>query len=115
MAKIQLIRGMRVYISGPIKGYRLYERKETFRRVQRELVQSGLVGVNPFENGLPDHFDDEEHLRADLRMLLDCHGILMLDGWEKSAGARLELLVACQCGLDVIMDGDTIVTGEEDD
>lgn len=104
MVKIALVRGQRVYISGPIKGYELNERKQEFACKQRELIMRGLLVVNPFENGLPDYYPDEQHLRADLKMLLDCDAILMLRGWEKSAGARLELLVASQCGIQIIFD-----------
>ena len=115
MARIELNEGQRVYISGPIKGHLMYERKEAFRKQQRELIQCGLVGVNPFENGVPSHYPDEQHLREDLKLLLGCDAILMMDGWEKSVGARLELLVACHCGIKVITDSDTIVVNECDD
>lgn len=104
----QLTRGSRVYISGPIRGYELEERKETFRCAQMALLGMGLVGVNPFENGLPDNRPDEEHLRMDLKMLLDCDAILMLDGWGKSVGARLELSVACHCGMPVMHTRDSL-------
>ena len=114
--QIELTRGQRVYISGPIKGYELNERKQEFACKQRELIMRGLLVVNPFENGLPDYYPDEQHLRADLKLLLGCDAILMLSGWEKSAGARLELLVASQCGIQVIFDkADVLAVRNGDD
>lgn len=41
------------------------------------------------------------HLKADIAELLRCDAIVMLRDWEHSAGARLELMVAAQCGLPV--------------
>lgn len=112
MARIELREGQRVYISGPIKGYELSERKEAFRRVQRQLMRKGLTTVNPFENGVPDYYPDDVHLREDLKLLLGCDGIRMLEGWEKSVGARLELLVACHVGIKVIHEDDDIIVNE---
>lgn len=47
-----------------------------------------------------------EHWRAcmrnDIKVLVDCDGISLLPGWERSRGARLELHVASELGLDVI-------------
>lgn len=118
MAQIELVMGQRVYISGPIKGYELNERKEEFACKQRELIMRGLLAVNPFKNGLPDYAPDEEHLRADLKLLLGCDAILMLRGWEKSVGARFELLVASQCGIRILFDKYdqlTVLDGDDDD
>ena len=112
MATIELSEGQRVYISGPIKGYGLDERKKTFLKKQRKLIRGGLTAVNPFENGVPDYYPDEYHLREDLKLLLRCDAILMLDGWEKSVGARLELLVACHVGIMVIRENDVVVVKE---
>lgn len=40
-------------------------------------------------------------MRADIHVLTDCDGILMLRGWEQSKGAKLEFDVATSCGLEV--------------
>lgn len=56
---------------------------------------------NPFENGLPQTADWREHMRVDIRALVDCDSIYMLKGWELSKGAKLELDVASSCGIPV--------------
>lgn len=93
----------KVYISGPIAGYDLEERKLAFLKVQHMLESKGCVPVNPFDNGIPDDAHWRLHMRADIRMLLDCHDIYMMPGWELSKGCKLELDVASSCGIDVIL------------
>lgn len=41
--------------------------------------------------------------KEDFEVLLTCDGIAMLPGWEKSSGARAELLVAQFCGLSLYL------------
>jgi len=41
------------------------------------------------------------HLKADIEALVQADCIVMLRGWEHSAGARLELSVAAACALPV--------------
>jgi len=41
-------------------------------------------------------------MRADIRALLECDAIYMLRGWEQSAGARCEHLVAAMCGIEIM-------------
>lgn len=95
----------RVYISGAIAHHDLQERKEAFGRAARFLDLKGYEPVNPFDNGLPDEADWREHMRADLEMLLRCDCIYMLQGWELSKGARLELEVAVSTGIRVLFEG----------
>ena len=42
-------------------------------------------------------------MRLGLRGLLDCDEIVMLPGWERSRGARLEHLVAVELGMTVTL------------
>lgn len=42
------------------------------------------------------------HLKADLGMLVTCDYIMMLIGWEASAGALLEMQVAARCGIPIL-------------
>lgn len=41
------------------------------------------------------------HLKADIRNMLMCKGIVLLAGWHVSQGAQLEMQVASHCGLEV--------------
>lgn len=91
----------KIYLSGPISGFFLEERICTFRHVAEMVEKVGHQPVNPFDNGLPHDAEYQDHMKADIKMLLGCDGILMLPDWEQSAGAQLELRVAIACGLEL--------------
>ncbi|MGN0875359.1 MAG: DUF4406 domain-containing protein [Akkermansia sp.] len=92
----------KVYISGPITGYNLHERRHTFNQAANLLRSQGHQPVNPFDNGLDPSCDYSDHMRADLRLLLDCDAILQLPDWQMSAGAQLEHEVAHACRLEIL-------------
>lgn len=102
----------RIYISGPVAHYDLDERISTFAQMQdaieTHLRNAGFEAlvINPFCNGVPQSKPWQEHMKVDLKMLLNCDIIYMMHGWEKSKGCKLELDVASSAGLHVIV-GDT--------
>lgn len=91
----------KIYISLPITGYSLKEQQSYAVGVQWWLEKQGFQAVNPFENGIPADASTEAHYKADLHLLTDCDGILLLEGWRKSKGCRLEHKVALACGLNI--------------
>lgn len=93
--------GKRIYISGAIAHHDIAERMRAFLRAAEYIKGQGGTPVNPFDNGVPVNADWREHMRADIHVLTDCDGILMLRGWEQSKGAKLEFDVATSCGLEV--------------
>lgn len=90
-----------IYVSGPMSGL-LNLNMEAFNDAEDRLRKAGWadirnparLAVNEYEN-LPRSL----YLRSDLRQLLDCQAILLLRGWEKSKGARLEALIADEVGI----------------
>ena len=94
---------MTVYISGPITGVDNYN--ENFIMAERALQYSGYDTVMPVTIGaaLKSKLKREptwaEYMREDIKALMDCDGIYMLDGWEKSSGARLEEHIAVRIGI----------------
>ena len=99
-----MIKNKKVYISGAIAHYDVEERKQAFLTASENLKSMGLSPVNPFENGLLESSHWREHMRVDIGMLLNCSYIYMLDGWELSKGAKLELDVASSCGIEVLFE-----------
>lgn len=94
----------KIYISGAIAHHDLQERKKAFAHAECYLDLKGYEPVNPFNNGLPDDAHWREHMRADIALLLQCDCIFMLQGWELSKGAKLELDVASSCGIEVLFE-----------
>ena len=99
-----MIMSKKVYISGAIAHYDLKERMATFSHAAEYLRKRGYEPVNPFDNGLSEESHWREHMRADISMLMNCDYIYMLQGWELSKGAKLELDVASSCGIKVLFE-----------
>lgn len=84
-----------VYISGPMSGYPDFN-YPAFREAEKRLIQKGQKRVvSPAQDSLvvgnvPWH----ECLKLALTQMMDCDGVVLLEGWEKSKGAQLEVHVA---------------------
>lgn len=70
-----------------------------FTACAKALREQGHTVVNPAEHfggdrGLPRH----KYLAADVVALLGCGGIVLLQGWGASEGARLEAQIALDRG-----------------
>lgn len=89
----------KVYISGPISGHDIEERRKEFARVKATLEHNGYEVFNPMENGLGQDASTSDHMKTDIRALIDCDCIYMMQKWNHSAGCQTELLVASACGL----------------
>lgn len=88
---------MKCYISLPITGYDLAERRETAAKIEARLQQLGFETVNPLSKDLPDDAPYSEHMRQDLKLLLDCDTIYLAEGWQDSKGCRFEADIAEVC------------------
>lgn len=93
---------MKVYISGPISGLPYEKVEKAFSKAEIRLQEQGYEVVNPLNNGLPRESTWNEHMRADIKLLLDCDAIYMLNGWEYSKGASLEYDLAIDLGFKLI-------------
>lgn len=91
----------RLYLSGPMTG-RPGLNFPAFHAEAARLRALGYLVVNPAEITPDPAADWHACMRADLRALLGCDAICLLDGWETSAGAHLELHVAHRVGLEVL-------------
>lgn len=90
-----------VYLSAPISGYDINERRETFERVENELKKLGYKVLSPMKNGLSQDEPTSRHMKRDIILLLQADAIFLMTGWNRSAGCLTELNVATAIGLDV--------------
>lgn len=85
----------RVYISGPITGYDLQERRAAFSRAAEYIIREGGHPVNPLELGSdPGLMDYAAHMGTDIAALLRCDTVMFLPGWQNSDGCTPELAAA---------------------
>lgn len=62
----------KIYLSGPISGYDIGERRKMFRKKKVELEKQGWKVCNPMENGLPADAGTNAHMKRDFELLLTC-------------------------------------------
>ena len=90
---------MKVYISGPMTGLPEFN-YPAFFDAEKLVESAGYASLNPARalNG-ENHHAREAYMRADIAMVCEADGILLLPDWHKSRGARLEVQIASELGL----------------
>jgi hypothetical protein len=91
----------RIYVSGPMSGMPDFN-FPAFDHAALRLRKEGWKVVNPADKGIVEGWEWEDYLRHDVKEVCDCDAIYMLEGWDESAGACLELAVAEGLGLEVL-------------
>jgi|7_EtaG_2_1085326.scaffolds.fasta_scaffold360276_2 hypothetical protein len=93
-----------VYISGPITGS--LQAGCCFKKAQEWLSNQGHTVLNPMDIPEPqDNLKNEDlwvyYMKKALALLVDADSIYMLEGWEKSRGARMEFWIATELNIPV--------------
>lgn len=81
----------RLYISGPMSGIAECN-YPAFNKAAKELEALGYVVENPAATATGSSY--REIIKEDVRALMLCDGLAMLEGWWTSNGARLEMHLA---------------------
>jgi hypothetical protein len=90
---------MKIYLSGPITGHESTYKAE-FEEAERQLYELGYHNrISPAS--LPDLGTWEANMKRDIKLLMDCDGVALLDGWNISRGAQLEMFIAKYLNMDV--------------
>jgi nucleoside 2-deoxyribosyltransferase len=88
---------MIIYIAGPYRGD-VAQNIANAAKVASEVWESGNVALCPHLNTAHFetfcHCEDKHYLEGDYKLLARCDAILMVQGWEKSQGAKAELVYA---------------------
>lgn len=103
------------YISGPISGIPEGNQK-AFYHAQFQALCRGEVPVNPHELGQEVPLQDgwnrltkrqqwRVYMNLCIKVIPDCHKMVMLRGWIWSSGARVEHRLARGLGIEVIYEG----------
>lgn len=98
---------MKYYLAGRMTGLPHYN-FPTFEIAARDLRSKGFDVASPHEI---DHGETPEtrgrlpyqtYMRAGLKLLLKCEGIILLTGWELSKGCMTELYVAHALAMQIL-------------
>lgn len=97
----------RAFISGAITGTEDY--MERFERAETLLKDAGYAPINPTTFSKPLLYAEyawDEFMNITLLLLKQSDVILMLNGWEKSRGARVEYSFAESHNMKVLYEKD---------
>lgn len=104
---------LHAYIAGPMTGFARFN-FDAFDDMAASLAHAGYVVISPADlsraHGVdPDGPEDQctEHdyamfMRTDIAALMQADFLVALPGWERSSGARTELMVARSIGLQCV-------------
>lgn len=90
---------MRLYVAGPMTGLPKFN-YPAFNEAAKKLRTYGFSIANPAENTNPGG-EWEDWLRQSIAQVLGSHGVAVLPDWQQSKGARLEVHVATELGMEV--------------
>jgi hypothetical protein len=102
---------IKIFISGPMTGYENYN-WDKFNEIERKLKENNIDCINPVnvckkykkEKVLTSLITYNMMIEEQLELLKTCNHILLLDGWNKSIGAKHELRTALDNDLIVILE-----------
>lgn len=92
---------MKIYISGPITGLDEAEAFENFEKAEKYFISKSYEVINPMKLEHNHDLSWESYMRVDLKAMLDCDGIALLDNWEQSKGAQVEHRLAQDLKMDI--------------
>ena len=109
---------MKVFISGPMKGYPNFN-KEAFDQAEKELVQQGYTVFNPVWMDFSGEWTKQDKRAIDAAIMSRCDAVYQLPGWDRleNSGSRMEYAFAQGAGmifLEKDADGFFFVVNKED-
>lgn len=104
---LQAARANRVYVAGPMTSIENFN-YPAFNAVADQLRALGYEVENPADHGIVEGATWADYLAYDLTRLGLCGVIALLPDWEKSQGARLEVLIAKELGMTVVSANDLV-------
>lgn len=108
---IEHVRAPRLYLSGPMSGIPDHN-FPAFNAEAARLRALGYDVVNPVDINPDPGATWHDCLRKDLAGLLTCDRLALLDGWQGSAGAHLEMHVAHRIGMPIVIARDLTEAAE---
>jgi hypothetical protein len=95
-------RANRVYIAGPMTGLPEFN-FPAFHAMAAAMRAEGWHVENPAEHGHIEGAEWADYLRFDIGRLSTCEAMMLLPGWSRSRGARLEVHIAKEIGMRMLL------------
>lgn len=95
-------RANRVYIAGPMTGLPEFN-FPAFHAMAATMRAEGWHVENPAEHGHVEGAEWSDYLRFDIGRLSTCEAMMLLPGWSRSRGARLEVHIAKEIGMRILL------------
>lgn len=107
------LKDKKVFIAGPMRGHEKYNFPK-FDKIEKILKDNGVEYVNP---GRISRKFKEKDVNSDIAVYNEmvrlqqeaertCDTILLLDGWQWSKGAQLEVKTAAELGMQFLLESD---------
>ena len=107
----------KVYLSGPMTGkinlnfeeFDKYEKK--FKNLNFEVVNTHNLFTKEETDEIYRKFENKEitfeelhgyFMRKDIKEMMDCDFVAVLDGWEQSKGANIEVYIARNISMPIV-------------
>lgn len=87
------------YLSGSVSNDSDF--RDKFAYAEYQLEKRGFKVLNPVKHE-KDGKKWSYYMKKDIRKLTRCQGIILLEGWQNSEGAKLELTIARGLGFEVM-------------
>lgn len=84
----------KVYISLPITGYDLGERKQIAETIKAKFIEQGYEAITPFDVCTEERKTYAYYIGKDIEALLGCNYIYLAGDWKYSKGCCAEKCVA---------------------
>lgn len=88
---------LKIYLAGPVRGIPDY--RERFAVARYCYTRAGCAVLDP--SLLPEGMEQADYMRICMAMIQSADYVLLLPGWEKSEGSRLEKAYADMTGVPV--------------
>lgn len=90
---------MKLYLAGPMSGIPDFNYPE-FYKWKGLLQRSGYRVRSPADMNMEhEKYSWTECMKEAIKMMLDCDGVALLDGWMSSRGTKIEVSLAESIGI----------------
>jgi len=98
-----LQKGDIVYLAGPMRG-KVNQNFHEFQEWARRLRALGLKVLNPAETMGADKLADwKTYISIDIAYIKEAKAIVLIPGWEKSVGAKFEVMLGTTIEKEIFM------------